>query len=186
MVGVVSAVTGRTPLVTGKPDPAMHAECVRRTGARRPLVVGDRLDTDIEGARRAGAASLLVLTGVTDPATLLAAGPEHRPDLLSADAAGLLTPHPAVRRRRQRLAVRPLGGAGRPRAATSSSSRRPRTTGTTAETVSTGCGRCAWRTGPGIPADGAARPRRRRRRPGGRGRSTRWGLAEGDGPESTD
>ena len=36
MVGVVSAITGRRPLVTGKPDPAMHAECVRRTGARRP------------------------------------------------------------------------------------------------------------------------------------------------------
>jgi HAD superfamily hydrolase (TIGR01450 family) len=98
MVGVVSAITGKPPLVTGKPDPAMHAECVRRTGARRPLVVGDRLDTDIEGARRAGAASLLVLTGVTVPATLLAAVPEHRPDLLSADAAGLLTPHRAVLR----------------------------------------------------------------------------------------
>jgi HAD superfamily hydrolase (TIGR01450 family) len=96
MVGVVSAITGRTPLVTGKPDPAMHAECVRRTGARRPLVVGDRLDTDIEGARRAGADSLLVLTGVTDPWTLLTAVPDHRPDLLSADAGGLLTPHPAV------------------------------------------------------------------------------------------
>jgi glycerol 3-phosphatase-2 len=96
MVGVVSAITGQRPLVTGKPDPAMHAECVRRTGARRPLVVGDRLDTDIEGARRAGAASLLVLTGVTDATTLLAAPPEHRPDLLSPDAAGVLVPHPAV------------------------------------------------------------------------------------------
>jgi HAD superfamily hydrolase (TIGR01450 family) len=96
MVGVVTAVTGQDPLVTGKPDPAMHAECVRRTGARRPLVVGDRLDTDIEGARRAGAASLLVFTGVTDPRTLLAARPDHRPDLLSDDAAGLLTSHPAV------------------------------------------------------------------------------------------
>jgi HAD superfamily hydrolase (TIGR01450 family) len=96
MVGVVRTVTGVAPLVTGKPDPAMHAECVRRTGARRPLVVGDRLDTDIEGASRAGAASLLVLTGVTDPATLLAAGPGQRPDLLAADAAGLLTPHPPV------------------------------------------------------------------------------------------
>jgi glycerol-1-phosphatase len=96
MVGVVRDVTGQAPLVTGKPDPAMHAECVRRTGARRPLVVGDRLDTDIEGARRAGAASLLVLTGVTDPAVLLAAPPEHRPDLLSPDAAGVLQPHPAV------------------------------------------------------------------------------------------
>jgi glycerol 3-phosphatase-2 len=96
MVGVVSAVTGLGPLVTGKPDPAMHAECVRRTDARRPLVVGDRLDTDIEGARRAGAPSLLVLSGVTDPATLLAAGPDHRPDHLSHDASGLLLAHPPV------------------------------------------------------------------------------------------
>jgi glycerol 3-phosphatase-2 len=98
LVGVVAAVTGRAPQSTGKPDPAMHAECVRRTGAHRPLVVGDRLDTDIEGARRAGAASLLVFTGVTDPAVLLAARPEHRPDLLAADAGGLLTAHPAVLR----------------------------------------------------------------------------------------
>ena len=96
MVNVVSTVTGRPPLVTGKPDPAMHAECVRRTGAMKPLVVGDRLDTDIEGARRAGASSLLVFTGVTDPAALLAAVPEHRPDLLAPDCAGLLVPHPAV------------------------------------------------------------------------------------------
>jgi HAD superfamily hydrolase (TIGR01450 family) len=96
MVNVVSTVTGQVPLVTGKPDPAMHAECVRRTGARRPLVVGDRLDTDIEGARRAGADSLLVFTGVTDPAGLLAAGPVHRPDLLAHDCTGLLVPHPAV------------------------------------------------------------------------------------------
>jgi glycerol 3-phosphatase-2 len=96
LVGVVSDVTGRAPLVTGKPDPAMHEECVRRTGAQRPLVVGDRLDTDIEGARRAGAASLLVLTGVTDPAVLLGAGPQQRPDLLAPDAGGLLVAHPAV------------------------------------------------------------------------------------------
>ena len=96
LVGVVSSVTGQPPLVTGKPDPAMHAECVRRTAARRPLVVGDRLDTDIEGARRAGAASLLVLSGVATPADLLAARPDHRPDLLAADAAGMLTPHPQV------------------------------------------------------------------------------------------
>ncbi|SDG10518.1 Haloacid Dehalogenase Superfamily Class (subfamily) IIA [Blastococcus aurantiacus] len=96
MVAVVSAVTGRPPLVTGKPDPAMHAECVRRTSARLPLVVGDRLDTDIEGARRADASSLLVLSGVTDPRTLLAAGPEHRPDHLGSDASALLAAHPPV------------------------------------------------------------------------------------------
>jgi hypothetical protein len=116
LVRVVSDVTGQQPLVTGKPDPAMHEECVRRTGARRPLVVGDRLDTDIEGARRAGAASLLVLTGVTDPAALLAATPEHRPDLLAADAGGLLRAHPGVRGadrswRCAGWAVEPAGGA---------------------------------------------------------------------------
>ncbi|WP_231486866.1 HAD-IIA family hydrolase, partial [Candidatus Blastococcus massiliensis] len=96
LVGVVSAVTGHPPTVTGKPDPAMHAECVRRTAARSPLVVGDRLDTDVEGAQRAGAPSLLVLSGVTDPVTLLAAAPEHRPDYLAHHAGGLLTVHPAV------------------------------------------------------------------------------------------
>jgi HAD superfamily hydrolase (TIGR01450 family) len=96
LVGVVAAVTGHVPLVTGKPDPAMHAECVRRTGAERPLVVGDRLDTDIEGARRTGAASILVFTGVTDPATMLTAAPERRPDLIAPDAGGLLSVHPAV------------------------------------------------------------------------------------------
>ncbi len=98
LVGVVAAVTGRSPESTGKPDPAMHAECVRRTRARRPLVVGDRLDTDIEGANRAGAAGLLVFTGVTDPAILLSAEPSQRPDLISADTSGLLRPHPAVTR----------------------------------------------------------------------------------------
>ncbi|MFW3173065.1 HAD-IIA family hydrolase [Geodermatophilus sp. CPCC 206100] len=118
MVGVVSTVTGVRPLVTGKPDPAMHAECVRRTGARHPLVVGDRLDTDIEGSRRAGADSLLVLTGVTDPAALLAAGPDQRPDLLARDASGLLDVHPEVVRaagtwRCGAWAVRPVGEDGR-------------------------------------------------------------------------
>jgi len=97
LVGVVSAVTGLQPVVTGKPDPAMHAECVRRTGARSPLVVGDRLDTDIEGGRRVGAPTLLVLSGVTTPADLLAAGPEARPDLLAEDVGGLDHAHPEVR-----------------------------------------------------------------------------------------
>ena len=96
LVGVVSAVTGQQPLVTGKPDPAMHAECVRRTGAERPLVVGDRLDTDIEGGRRVGVPTLLVLSGVTTPRTLLAAGPGERPDLLAHDVAGLDQAHPPV------------------------------------------------------------------------------------------
>ncbi|MEE1727544.1 HAD hydrolase-like protein, partial [Streptomyces sp. BE282] len=49
-VAVVRIATGDEPQVAGKPLPQMHRETVLRTGAKRPLVVGDRLDTDIEGA----------------------------------------------------------------------------------------------------------------------------------------
>ncbi|TGA88988.1 HAD hydrolase-like protein, partial [Streptomyces palmae] len=48
-VEAVRIATGRAPQVAGKPLPPMHRETILRTGARHPLVVGDRLDTDIEG-----------------------------------------------------------------------------------------------------------------------------------------
>ncbi|MFC7467407.1 HAD hydrolase-like protein [Actinomadura keratinilytica] len=95
-VEVVRIATGATPQVAGKPLPPMHRETVLRTGADRPLVVGDRLDTDIEGAFNGGVDSLLVLTGVTGPAELLAAPPEHRPTYVDADLRGLLTGQPVV------------------------------------------------------------------------------------------
>ena len=93
---VIVHATGQQPVVAGKPEPPLHAEAVARTGARRPLIVGDRLDTDIEGAVRAGADSLLVLTGVTRPEDAVLAGPRQRPTYLAADLSGLLESHPAV------------------------------------------------------------------------------------------
>lgn len=96
LVEVVRIATGATPQIAGKPLPPMHRETVIRTGAERPLVVGDRLDTDIEGAHAGGVDSLLVLTGVTTAAQLLAAPPEHRPTYVDADLRGLLTPQPEV------------------------------------------------------------------------------------------
>ena len=96
LVQVIVTATGVKPLVAGKPEPPLHAESVLRTGARRPLVVGDRLDTDIEGACRVGADSLLVLTGVTQPADLLVAPPQRRPNYVAAGLDGLLEPHPEV------------------------------------------------------------------------------------------
>jgi glycerol-1-phosphatase len=97
LVQVLVHATGRKPVVAGKPEPPLHAESVQRVGAKRPLVVGDRLDTDIEGAVRGQTDSLLVLTGVTRPADLLLAGPRRRPSYVAADLAGLNTSHPDVR-----------------------------------------------------------------------------------------
>ncbi|MEU0630309.1 HAD hydrolase-like protein [Streptomyces sp. NPDC005989] len=98
-VEVVRIATGAEPQVAGKPLPPMHRETVLRTGAKRPLVVGDRLDTDIEGAFNGGVDSLLVLTGVTDATQLVAAPPEHRPTYVDADLRGLLTGQPEVSQR---------------------------------------------------------------------------------------
>ncbi|MFG2498745.1 HAD hydrolase-like protein [Streptomyces sp. NPDC048441] len=95
-VEVVRIATGAEPQVAGKPLPPMHRETILRTGAERPLVVGDRLDTDIEGAFNGEVDSLLVLTGVTDGAQLLAAPPEHRPTYVDADLRGMLTGQPEV------------------------------------------------------------------------------------------
>ncbi|MFD6418963.1 HAD-IIA family hydrolase [Streptomyces sp. NPDC060194] len=95
-VEVVRIATGAEPQVAGKPQPPMHRETILRTGAERPLVVGDRLDTDIEGAVAGGVDSLLVLTGVTDGSQLLAAPPRHRPTFVDLDLRGLLAPQPAV------------------------------------------------------------------------------------------
>ena len=96
LIQVIATATGVRPLVAGKPEPPLHHESVLRTGAERPLVVGDRLDTDIEGAHRVGSDSLLVLTGVTGPAEAILAPPSQRPTYLAADLAGLLEPHSEV------------------------------------------------------------------------------------------
>lgn len=98
LVAALRHATGKTPTVTGKPDPHMHLETVRRTGAQAPIVVGDRLDTDIEGANAALCPSLLVFSGVTHPLDLVHAAPAHRPTYLGADLGALLVRHPAVRR----------------------------------------------------------------------------------------
>lgn len=96
LVQALIHATGRTPVVAGKPEPPLHAESVERVGAAHPLVVGDRLDTDIESAVRGGADSLLVLTGVTAPVDVLLAPPHRRPAYIAADLTGLNAAHPDV------------------------------------------------------------------------------------------
>ncbi len=96
LVAVVRLATGRDPLVAGKPEPPMHREAMLRTGAERPLVVGDRLDTDIEGANRSGVDSLLVLTGVTRPHQVVLAPAHLRPTYVAADLRALVERQPRL------------------------------------------------------------------------------------------
>ncbi|HWK92301.1 MAG TPA: HAD-IIA family hydrolase [Luteimicrobium sp.] len=94
LVGAVQAATGVRPDSAGKPEPTMYRLAVERTGARSPLVVGDRLDTDLAGARAAGYPGLHVLTGVSSARDAVLARPGERPDYLGADLRSLADVHP--------------------------------------------------------------------------------------------
>lgn len=96
-VQVVAQTAGRSPdAVAGKPEPPLLHEAVRRTGAVRPLMVGDRLDTDIAAGTRVGIPTLLVFTGVTTFDEVVRAIPEERPTYLGYDLRVLLDPYPEV------------------------------------------------------------------------------------------
>ena len=90
LVVALKAATDREPLVAGKPAVPLLDQAAKSLGAQRPLVVGDRLDTDIAGAINAGMDSLLVLTGVSTEAEALALPPEQRPTYIASDLSGLL------------------------------------------------------------------------------------------------
>jgi glycerol-1-phosphatase len=91
-VAAVAMAVPVTPEVAGKPYRPLLDDTVARIGARRPVFVGDRLDTDIAGAVNAGLDSMLVLTGSHGAADLLRAGPEERPTHLGQDLRALLEP----------------------------------------------------------------------------------------------
>ncbi|HEX3649160.1 MAG TPA: HAD-IIA family hydrolase [Pseudonocardiaceae bacterium] len=89
LVAAVRVATDATPLVAGKPERPLMDNAIRAEGAARPLAVGDRLDTDIAGAVNVGVDSLLVLTGVSTAAELLAAPAAKRPTYVAADLRGI-------------------------------------------------------------------------------------------------
>ncbi|MBK8459329.1 MAG: HAD-IIA family hydrolase [Micropruina sp.] len=84
------------PTVFGKPFRPMLDFALAKTGAERPIFVGDRIDTDIEGANNAGMASLFVFTGVHGKADLVAASAGARPSAIGSDVGALLQPHRSV------------------------------------------------------------------------------------------
>ncbi|CAN5190460.1 HAD hydrolase-like protein [soil metagenome] len=94
LVSAVHTAVGRLPIVAGKPEIAIFEAAIARFGGRHPLFIGDRLDTDILGANRAGIDSMLVLTGIDGPRQLLAADAKSRPTYIVGDLRELHQPYP--------------------------------------------------------------------------------------------
>jgi glycerol 3-phosphatase-2 len=96
LVSAVHTAVGILPTVAGKPEPAIFHHAVERFGATSPIFVGDRLDTDILGANRAGIPSVMVLTGIDHAKQVIAASPDQRPHFLLEDLRGLSEPYPVI------------------------------------------------------------------------------------------
>jgi glycerol-1-phosphatase len=65
LLAAIEVTTGARAEVVGKPNPPIMRAALARAGGGTPLVIGDRIDTDIAGAHAIGWDSLLVLTGIT-------------------------------------------------------------------------------------------------------------------------
>lgn len=96
LVAAVRTATGAEPMVAGKPAPVLMFDALARGEFRTPLVVGDRLNTDIAGASAASLPSLMVLTGVNSARDAVFAIPQERPTYIGADLRSLLSDAEAV------------------------------------------------------------------------------------------
>jgi HAD superfamily hydrolase (TIGR01450 family) len=94
LVSAVHTAVGRLPVVGGKPEVAMFTLAIERFQSAKAVVIGDRLDTDILGANRAGLDSILVLTGIDQAKQVLAAETDQRPDFILDDLRQLHEPYP--------------------------------------------------------------------------------------------
>lgn len=90
VVALLRTATDQEPIVAGKPAPDVMFDALARGEFHKPLVVGDRLDTDIAGANAAGMPSLMVLTGVSTARDAVYAAPGERPTYLGTDLRALL------------------------------------------------------------------------------------------------
>jgi 4-nitrophenyl phosphatase len=93
IVGALATATGETPVIIGKPSPAMFTAIVESSGVRPAecVVVGDNPDADVAGAHRAGCAAILVLTGVADRDTAAGLSGERAPEAIAADPSEVRT-----------------------------------------------------------------------------------------------
>jgi HAD superfamily hydrolase (TIGR01450 family) len=95
LVSAVHLAVGRLATFAGKPEKEIFDVALERFGPQgEALMIGDRLDTDILGANRAGMRSALVLTGIDTPKTLLASDESMRPTYVFEDLRDLHQAYP--------------------------------------------------------------------------------------------
>lgn len=94
LVGAVHTAVGILPEFAGKPFRPIFDAALQQLGVRNPLVIGDRLDTDIKGAIGAGLSSACVLTGIAGRKELLGARSDERPDFIISDLSSLFDDYP--------------------------------------------------------------------------------------------
>lgn len=95
LVGAVHTAVGILPDFAGKPFRPIFDAALSQTGVSRPLMIGDRLDTDIKGAHSANIASATVMTGVIGNKELLGAKSDERPDYILSDLTDLFADYPS-------------------------------------------------------------------------------------------
>ncbi len=96
LLATVTIATGKHPdAVIGKPHPPLYLEAARRMALAPSaiLAIGDRLDTDIDGAAAADMDSVFVLTGVDSLASLVATPERAVPTYVMTTLVGLLRPY---------------------------------------------------------------------------------------------
>jgi HAD superfamily hydrolase (TIGR01450 family) len=98
LVGAVHTAVGILPEFAGKPFRPIFDAALSELGFQKPLVIGDRLDTDIKGAVAAGLESAAVLTGIVGNKELLGAKSDERPNYILTDLSELFSDYPKPKR----------------------------------------------------------------------------------------
>lgn len=105
LVGAVHTAVGILPEFAGKPFRPIFDQAFEQLGVKKPLMVGDRIDTDIRGARAVGIVSACVMTGVATRKELIGAKPEDRPDFILGNLSELFAHYPVIKSTRHGVKV---------------------------------------------------------------------------------
>ena len=97
LVGAVHTAVGILPDFAGKPFPPIFEQALEQLDISKPLMIGDRIDTDIRGANAVGMDSAVVLTGIATKKELIGAKPEDRPTFIFDDLRGLFETYPKIK-----------------------------------------------------------------------------------------